>query len=206
MKKLFFTLCFLLISFQFFSQENEKLPKIPWEEIVEMNNNELYKIAKWNTDIYIELVGNYNKQDSLEVDRIIRKYDSITKTITIKFATDDKANFKINYLDKYQYSKYDPSRELTNSISKGYQGNIRKVDVRLYLVDQTNAEIRKTLEYNIASSLVFGHFSSYFGSLKRNSIFHAYDNKKNKNKPLNFRDLGIIKEIYKKTKKSRNSI
>lgn len=198
MKKLFYFFFLLFISVQLQSQEIEKLPKIPWEEIVEINNNELYKIARWNTNIYIKLEGNYNKQDSLEVDRIIKMLDSITETITIKFATDNKANFKIHYLDKYQYSKYDPSRELTNSISKGYQGNIRKVDVRLYLVNQTNAEIRKTLEYNIANGLVFGHFSSYFGSLKRNSIFHAYDKKKNKNKPLNFKDLEIIKEIYKK--------
>ncbi|WP_397445706.1 sensor histidine kinase [Polaribacter sp. R77954] len=202
MKNVFYSLFLLFISFQLQSQEIEKLPKIPWEEIVEVNNNELYKIARWNTDVYIQLEGNYNKQDSLEVARVIKKLDSITETITIKFATDNNANYKIHYLDKYQYSKYDPNRELTNSISKGYQGNIRKVDVRLYLVDQTNAEIRKTLEYNIANCLVFGHFPSYM-SLKRNSIFHAYNNKKNKNKPLNSRDLEIIKEIYKKGFKKR---
>ena len=100
MKKLLVCLV-LFLSFGVFAQEDKNLlPKEPWEDIVEMNYNELSKISKWNKNIYIKLIGNYTKQNSLEVERIIRKYDSITESVSIKFATNNNANFKIKFLNK----------------------------------------------------------------------------------------------------------
>lgn len=198
MKTLFYLYVFLFIGNYCYSQDVEELPAQPWEELVEMNNHEYSKISKWNKDVYVELIGNYNKQDSLEVDRIIKKYNLITETITIKFATDNNANFKIKFLNKYVYDKYDSSRKINDQIFTDQKRNYKKVELYLYLVDKTNSEIRKSLESSIVDRLVAGAFPYSISRTKRNSIFNSYTDKKNITKPLNSEDLAIIKEVYKK--------
>ena len=99
MKKLYYFLLFLLISFKSFSQETEKLPEIPWIDIVEINGQKYSLLKKWNSNIKVQLEGNYTTTDSLNIAKILTELDTITESISIGFSKKDTPNLSISFLD-----------------------------------------------------------------------------------------------------------
>lgn len=198
MKKLIYSLLFLLIGINCSSQNQEKLPVKPWEDIVEMNNNEYNSITKWDTDIYINLEGNYTQEDSLIIAKILKKLDNLTETISIQFSKSEKPNFKIKFLDTalkegngYTTSRFGPIER-----GQGYTS----CELYIYKIDEsdTDAEIRKSLESRIAKMLVGGSFAYPLREKKRNSIFNPVYGLSNSQILLDHKDQEIIKEVYKK--------
>ena len=87
MKKLRYLLVFLIWGTTCFSQDHEKLPTKPWEEIVEMKSTLNNTLEKWEIDICVRLEGNYTKSDSIAIGNILKKLDALTETISIQFST-----------------------------------------------------------------------------------------------------------------------
>lgn len=90
MKTPFYFLLVLFLVSYCYAQDVETLPAQPWEELVEMNNNDYYTNKRWKKNVNVKLEGSYTKEDSLYVKRILKKFDSITETITIKFPSRNK--------------------------------------------------------------------------------------------------------------------
>ncbi|WP_299015798.1 histidine kinase [uncultured Polaribacter sp.] len=199
MKKLIVYLV-LFLSFLSFAQEEEKLPKEVWEEIVEINHNERFPILKWNTDIKIELIGNYSKNDSIAIVRIANKLDSITETISIKLSSDDKPNFKIIFLKDGDKIKENYKR-VTSSSPTNTTTYIRSTKLFIHNTDNTNNNYLHTLESRIAQQLIQGSFEFYhirdLKPAKRKSIFNPIFGKGKSTKTLDEKDIAILKEIYK---------
>ncbi|GEL12359.1 Histidine kinase [Flavobacterium glycines] len=198
MKKLIYSLLFLLIGINCSSQNQEKLPVKPWEDIVEINNNEYNSITKWDADIYVNLEGNYTQEDSLIIAKTLKKLDNLTETISIQFSKSEKPNFKIKFL-------YTPLKE-GNGYTTSRFGSIERgqgytsCELYIYKIDEsdTDAEIRKSLESRIAKMLVGGSFAYPLREKKRNSIFNPVYGLSNSQIPLDHNDQEIIKEVYKK--------
>ncbi len=192
MKKLFYSLCFLLISFQLFSQENEKLPIIPWEEIVEIKNQYYTPLRKWKQDIKVKLKGNYTTKDSLDIARSLNTLDSLTETISIKFSDNPfKNNLRINFIDN--------TNSNGNNIGEysymfGPKQSIHDATIKIYNYERgTNTNFEELIKVEIARVLISGHFSLVNRKVKRASFFNP-----NKiPKLLNKKDIAIIKEVYK---------
>lgn len=206
MKKLCYFLLFLFISLKSFSQETEKLPKIPWEDIVEMNSQLFPKLSKWKKDIFIKLEGNYTKKDSLEVDRVLKKLDTLTETISINFSKNRTANYKIKFLNEFIYDKDSRKNIVNGSVLKDSLGNINEGAFYIYLIDKSEAQIIKSLESKLAKILIAGNFPYEISNFKRKSIFNVYTHLNNSSKPLNTEDIAIVSEIYKKGFKNRLKI
>tara|TARA_R110001592_G_scaffold169759_1_gene406435 strand:+ start:956 stop:2818 length:1863 start_codon:yes stop_codon:yes gene_type:complete len=204
MKKLCYSLFFLFISFQLFSQENEKLPKIPWAEIVELNNTPYTKLNKWINDINISLEGLYTTSDSLKINRIIKKLDSLTETINIKFTNINNSNLKIKFLDSLISDTYNKRTDNTLRAQslKGIEGYVSGA-LYIYKNDQTDLQIQNSLESKIAKLLVFNNFNYKISKGKRKSIFNPYIRYNNSNVSLNNQDQIIIKEVYRTGFKER---
>ena len=195
MKKLHYVLAFLLLGINLSAQETEKLPEVPWADIVEMNNNTDTPITRWKTDINIKLEGLYTQADSLEVVRIVKKLDSITENITINFSNKEESNLRIHFLDTLVKDEH-------NNIIDGYsyslESGYRNSYLYVYEIDQTDVEARNTLESKIAKELVSGSFIFRTRGRKRSSIFNPLVANSNRNYPLNKGDIEIIKEVYGK--------
>jgi sensor histidine kinase YesM len=97
MKKMLSVLLILFLFPNCFAQEVEKFPKIPWEEIVEMNGNRYNPLSKHDVDLRVNLTGNYTEIDSLYVLKILEKFNFLTETISVKLAKDSISNFSINF-------------------------------------------------------------------------------------------------------------
>jgi two-component sensor histidine kinase len=196
MKKSLYFLVFLTIGNYCFSQDQEKLPQKPWEDIVEMNSSKDNPITKWRTDIKVKLEGSYTKTDSLAVAKILIKLDALTETISIKFSKTEEPNFKIKFLDTVVADKSGSNiinNRLNNTNGNGYSSG----ELYIYTDDKTNVDIRKSLESQIAKSLVGAWFAYPLVEVKRNSIFNPLTTLSNNNVPLNDEDQAIIKEVYK---------
>lgn len=192
MKKLFYSLCFLLITFQFFSQETEKLPKVPWEEIVEIKNQFYTPLRKWKQDIKVKLKGNYTSKDSLDIARALNKLDSLTETISIKFSENPfENNLRINFIDTTNSKR--------NNIAEsrfmfGPKQSIHNATIKIYNYERNiDINFEELIKVEIARVLISGHFSLVNRKAKRASFFNP-----NKiPKLLNKNDIAIIKEVYK---------
>jgi len=199
MKKLHYFLVFLIIGTICFSQETKQLPTVPWEDIVEINNNDNYqKITKWDKDIYVSIEGKYSQEDSLTIAEILKKLDALTETISIQFAKSEKPNFKIKFLDTAlkEGNSYTTSRFGPIERGQGY----RSCELYVYKIDtsETDLQIRKSFESRIAKMLIGGYFTYPPTAGKRNSIFNPINGLSNYNIPLNNKDQSIIKEVYKR--------
>ncbi|MET3126467.1 sensor histidine kinase YesM [Arcicella rosea] len=197
MKKLHYLLVFLIWGTTCFSQDHEKLPAKPWEEIVEINYN-FPKITKWGTDIYVSLEGNYTKEDSITIGNVLKKLDALTETIAIQFSKSEKSNIKINVLNtvvkdgnNYTTGIFGPQKQRQRYTS---------CELYIYRIDDitTDLEIKKSWESRIAKTLVGGNFAYPPIEEKRNSIFNPVYKQSNSNVPLNDEDKAIIREVYKK--------
>ncbi|WNH14067.1 hypothetical protein [Thalassobellus suaedae] len=193
MKKLCYALLFLLIAFKSFSQETEKLPKEPWEEIVEINGQRYSLLKKWNSDIKVQLEGNYTTTDSLNITKVLAKLNAITESINIGFSKDEIANLKISFIDA-NVNERDKYGEMLRMFSKDQKGFTKG---KLYIYSsKSNPNFNNSLESTISKALVGGFFSPLFQN-KRNSIFNRAVNYNNSKVPLNAKDIAIIKEAYK---------
>ncbi|WNH08713.1 sensor histidine kinase [Thalassobellus suaedae] len=193
MKKLCYALLFLLIAFKSFSQETEKLPKEPWEEIVEINGQRYSLLKKWNSDIKVQLEGNYTTTDSLNITKVLAKLNAITESINIGFSKDEIANLKISFIDA-NVNERDKYGEMLRMFSKDQKGFTKG---KLYIYSsKSNPNFNNSLESTISKALVGGFFSPLFQN-KRNSIFNRAVNYNNSKIPLNAKDIAIIKEAYK---------
>lgn len=192
MKKLVFSFCLFFIFFQIQSQETEKLPKIPWEDIVEIKNQFYSPLRKWKQDIKVELKGNYTTKDSLDIARALNTLDSLTETISIKFSENSiKNNLRINFIDN--------TNSRGNNIAEyscmfGPKQSIHDATIKIYNYEKrTNINFEELIKVEIARVLISGHFSLLNRKVKRASFF-------NPNKIprlLNNKDIAIIKEVYK---------
>lgn len=196
MKK-FSYLLFLFIGFTSFAQEAEKLPKIPWEDIVEMNTQGYDPIIKWNCDIHIKLEGIYTKSDSITVAKIVKKLDSLTETISIKISNREDSNLKLHFLDTliFQGGNYN---DVIYGSTNFKQGVVTKGRIYVYKIYKSDVEVQNRLEARLAKTIVTGLFYYSFIEEKRYSIFNPLKSKNNSEIPLNNEDMAIIKEVYKK--------
>ena len=220
MKKSLYFLLFLFIGTNCYSQKAEKLfiKKRPishkiylgqdttktfvnhWEEIVEIDAFKHAKIKKWNTDIYVELQGNYSEKDSLQVADAITTLDSLTEVISIKFAKNKPANFKIVYTDTI-VNDIKGADWITSTSSNNSNGVI---ECKFYIYNKKTTKSQyhnyTPLEIKIAKELVGGHFATMRVNSKRvllrehtrASIF----NPMNQPDVLNKGDMEIIKRVY----------
>lgn len=188
MKKLFYLLLF--ISFQLQSQEIEKLPKIPWEEIVEITSNIERPFLKWKEDINISLKGNYSAKDSLDILNFIHKLDKQTETITIRFSDAIDSNLTI------QFVHYESTRGRTAQYSTDTKTfkNLVRAEVYIYNNERENATI--LLKARIAAVIVKGSFINPQLLNKRVSIFNSFNLYNKKHKDLHKQDYLIINKVY----------
>jgi len=205
MKKLMFFLLLLLIGNTCFSQEQEKLSVQPWADILEMNSNEYFPITKWVTDINVGLEGVYTEADALVVVKIVKKLDSLTETISIKFSNKENANLKIHFLDTLVKDDNNygtvTGRYGPNSGS-GYRG----AEIYVYKIDKTDVEVQNTLESRLVKTIVNGSFILPMREEKRNSVFNPIIADNNGTIPLNQEDMAIIKAVYGKNYEERLKI
>jgi hypothetical protein len=107
------------------------------------------KLSKWNKDIMIGLTGEYTKEDSIEVRKIVNELNDIIKTINIEITTFENSNLKIHFVgyeefdNYYKYAsvgthgflliRHNFVKEITNGfilINKSLSGNDRKSTIR----------------------------------------------------------------------------
>ena len=198
MKKSFYFLVFLITGTYSFSQDIEKLPLKPWDDILEMNSQKYRPITKWSKDILVGLEGKYSKTDSITIAKALKKLDALTETISIKFSKSEKPNFRIKFLDipvKQGNNSYVNVRYGAQSSGEGYGS----AELYIYKIDGTDTDlnINTSLESRIAKALVDGSFVYPAVEVKRNSIFNPIYGQSNNNLPLNEDDIAIIKEVYK---------
>lgn len=197
MKKLRYLLVFLIWGTTCFSQDHEKLPAKPWEEIVEINSLINNSLPIWKTNIYVSLAGKYTKEDSINIGNVLKKLDALTETISIQFSTSEKSNFKIKFLEDIENGDigYVEGKFGTKDERQGYNS----CELYFYKIAaiSTDKEIKKSFEPRIAKTLVGSNFA-YPSITKRNSIFNLDYQHSNRTVPLNNEDIAIIKEVYKK--------
>lgn len=203
MKKLHYLLVFLIWGTTCFSQDHEKLPAKPWEEIVEMKSTLNNTLEKWEIDICVRLEGNYTKSDSIAIGNILKKLDALTETISIQFSTSENPNFIIKFSDTNVYEEPGKHHVLNSRLSSINGNGYSNGELYIYKIDKTDLEIRKTLESRIARSLVGSGFTYVRAREIRNSIFNPFSDFSNENIPLNDEDKAIIREVYRKGFKER---
>lgn len=200
MKRIMFFLLPLLIGNTCFSQEQEKLPEQPWTDIIEMNSHEHTPITKWVTDINVVLEGVYTNADALVVAKIVKKLDSLTETISIKFTNREVPNLKILFLDSPVLDSPVLEDGNINStfISRftSQQGGYISGEIYVYKIDKTDVEVQNTLESRLAKAIVNGTFIRPIKEGKRNSIFNPVVGFNNDTILLNQEDIAIIKTVY----------
>lgn len=197
MKKLLYFLMFLTLGINCFSQEQELLPDEPWKEIIEINNSGNNSLKKWSSDIYVVLEGNYTKKDSLNTEKVLKKLDALTETISIKFSKFEEPNLKINFLDTFTGDILEKINRYSIPISSQKKQNETS---EIFVKSQSgipDSEFKKSLEYRIVKLLVGGYFAPYKANEKRPSIFNLRIQYNEREFSLNFKDMSIIKEVYK---------
>ncbi|SKB70522.1 Histidine kinase [Salegentibacter holothuriorum] len=204
MKKILLSLILLSLVSIGFSQEKEKLPLQPWKDILEINSTDT-PISKWVKDIKVGMEGNYTKADSLNVAKAVKKLDSITQTISIKFTNNIDANLRIHFLDtivKEEGNSLIVNMHYDRNSGAGYAG----ADVYIYRIDKSDAEVQNTIESRLAKTLVSGSFYYHISQRKRNSIFNPIIGQSNSSVPLNKKDMAIIEAVYGKYYEERLNI
>lgn len=215
MKNLLTVLLIIIFSLKCISEETEKLPEMPWANIVEMNLFDNVNKTNWQSDIYVKLQGFYTKEDAIIVSEAIRQLDSLTETISIQFSPDSRGNLEIFFMDSswflnstgYYVSTDLQSAPLNQNVTSiaNSDGLYGRVYTTLFIKKDTTKNYEAYLKNSIARALVSGGLvSKYTGNQiakNRNSIFSPYwlaeDSIAHGNE-LNELDKAIIRETYKK--------
>lgn len=190
MKKICYSLCCLFISFQLFSQETEKLTKIPWEEIVEITSNIESPFLIWKKDINVNLKGNYTTKDSLEVLKFIKKIDELTETINIKISDTVNSNLII------QFNDYESSRNRITQYNTDLKSFKELVKAKVYIYNNERDDSTILLKARIASVIVKGSFINPKSLNRRTSIFNSFNLYNKKHQDLNKQDYLILNKVY----------
>ncbi len=206
MKKILSFLILLFLGAMCFSQTQEKLPRQPWTDILEMNSKEYFPIQKWDTDINVKLEGIYTEADSLKVAQIVKKLDALTETISIKFSKTEDPNFRIHFLNKLVKDENNVNNTINTRYGSNYGSGYSYADVYVYTIDKSDIEVRNSLESRLTETIVNGSFIFPMKEEKRNSIFNPVVANNNSNIPLNNEDIAIIKEVYGKNYEDRLKI
>jgi sensor histidine kinase YesM len=215
MKNLLTFLLITIFSFRCISEETEKLPEIPWANIVEMNLVDNVSKTNWQSDIYVKLQGLYKKEDSIIVSEAIRQLDSLTETISIQFSPYSRGNLEIFIIDTTLFLNCTGYYVSTTSQPVSLSQNITsiansdelygRVFTTIFIVRGKEKNYEAYLKNSIARALVSGGLvSKYSGgqiAKNRNSIFSPYwlvDDGIANIHDLNELDKAIIRETYKK--------
>lgn len=209
-------LSLLFLSFSFcFANEKEKLPEIPWANIVEMDLS-FGRIQLWNSNIKIELVGAYTAEDSLVVAKVVNQLDSLTESISISFSQRDRGNFEIFFIDSinakfegyymgFPYNKENHTKYIPNS--QGIGDSEGQTYLRIYILKDKidSAKYQFVVRNKIAAGLISASLSNRADmkiAKNRNSIFNPIQYMDNGidayQQEMNALDMAIIKETYKK--------
>jgi sensor histidine kinase YesM len=197
------------------SEETEKLPEMPWANIVEMNLVEGVSKTNWQSDIYVKLQGFYTKEDSIIVSDAIRELDSLTETISIQFSPYSRGNLEIFIMDTswfvnstgyYVSTDLQPAPLNQNVTSIANSDALYgRVFTTLFIKKGTAKNYKGYLKSSIVRALVSGGLvSKYTGNQiakNRNSIFSPYwlaEDSIALGTELNELDKAIVRETYKK--------
>lgn len=215
MKNLLTVLLIIIFSLRCISEETEKLPEMPWANIVEMNLFDNVSKTNWQSNIYVKLQGFYTTKDSIIVSEAIRQLDSLTETISIQFSPNSRGNLEIFIMDTswfvnstgYYVSTDLQSAPLNQNVTSIANSDALygRVFTTLFIKKGTTRNYEGYLKSSIARALVSGGLvSEYTGgqiAKNRNSIFSPYwlveDSIANGNE-LNELDKAIIRETYEK--------
>jgi len=214
---IFFT---LLLNLNSHCIEKEKLPEVPWANIVEMHSRSETQNGQWGVDVKIKLIGSYTLKDSLIIADAVHMLDSITETISIGFSKTERGNLEVFFID--DTNSEDPGNYLAYSIN----ANNEKIPENINFISDTGRSYarvivekdkispvyyRQILKNSIAKEIGGGHLTDgYFlapdGTVKnievlkiaknRNSIFNKYENFEAHRQELNELDIAIIKATY----------
>lgn len=206
MKNLHLFLFLLFISFQFFSQETENLPKAPWQDIVEMKTHSQEFLRKWNSNIDIKLTGNFTKVDSINIEKIIAELNSRTETISIKISNSEDANYKIFFSDIYKKTDVRFNYKIDRTNDNGFKEQpISSLEMLVHKKSKNtdNETLFSILKLFITKSLVTGYLP--YSNTNKHLVFKQHFNKKKKyfrlsgrNLEIYNQELKIIEEVYKK--------
>ena len=203
------------------AKETERLPEIPWANLVEMHSSPETRNGQWGVNVEIKLVGSYSLRDSLIVAESIEQLDAITETISIGFSEWERGNLEIFFIDSVNtgYPGYYLSYSKNNKNEKISKSHVFISDTgRTYsrIIFEKNRisplVYKQVLKNNIAKEIGGGYLSNgtfvapngkvqTIEALKiaknRNSIFNKYENVEAHRQELNDLDIAIIKETYK---------
>lgn len=215
MKNLLTFLLIITFSLRCISEETEKLPEIPWANIVEMNLVEGVSKTNWQNDIYVKLLGFYTKDDSIIVLDAIRQLDSLTETISVQFSPYSRGNIEIFIMDStwflnstgYYVSTTSQPASLSQNVTSIANSDALygRVFTTLFIIRGKTKNYEAYIKGSIARALVSGGLvSEYTGNQiakNRNSIFSPYwlaEDSIAHGSELNELDIAIIRETYKK--------
>ena len=215
MKNLLTFLLIILFSLNCVSQEAERLPEMPWANIVEMNLVEGVSKTNWQSDIYVKLLGFYTKEDSIIVSEAIRQLDSLTETISIQFSPYSRGNLEIFIIDTtlflnstgYYVSTTSQPVSLSQNITSVANSDelYGRVFTTIFIVRGKEKNYEAYLKNSIARAVVSGGLVSKYsgGQIAKNRIsifspFWLVDEGIANIHYLNELDKAIIRETYKK--------
>ena len=214
---IFFT---VILNLNLYCVEKEKLPAVPWANIVEMHSRPETINGQWGVDVKIKLVGAYTSKDSLIIADVVQLLDSITQTISVCFSETERGNLEVffinaensenpgNYLAYSRNNKNEKIPENSNFISDAGRTYSRVIIEK----DKISPIFYKQIIKNSIAKeigggyLTDGYFLAPDGTVKniealkiaknRNSIFNKYENFEAHRQELNELDIAIIKATY----------
>jgi len=72
---------------------------------LEFQKKEVYNLCLWTRNVNVELLGDYNYEDSIEVDRVIEELNHIIDPIEISIV-EKNGNLKIYFIENILFNSY----------------------------------------------------------------------------------------------------
>lgn len=117
-------------------------------------------IKRWGDKVFIALAGNYSKQDSIELDKVIQSYNNAIPNLEIQWGQRGKSNLTIFLTNLYASGEYSMKYAINYNIYKNATYNresrflnhefrfIEIFDANLYVHDEPEIEKRKIILWN----------------------------------------------------------
>ena len=133
----------------------------------ESTSPESIKIKLWQGEIRVVIQGNYNKQDSLELDKVIKVFDAAIPTVRISWSNKSDPNLVVFfttlnkdsfYAKKYfiELNTYKETSYCKTKLTLNHQlivGNA--FDATIYIHNKTESEIRKNTIWQSFGNALF---------------------------------------------------